>query len=79
MAQDFRLIWIGEFKLLFITQLDRLFCAEFFKVGHSGPLFVYFRLFNTGDSKQMFNKNFADDWISKATALPTEPQPLPAA
>ena len=28
----------------------------FFKVGHSRPLFIYFRLFNTVDNKQMFNK-----------------------
>ena len=26
------------------------------KVGHSQPLFIYFRLFNTVDNKQMFNK-----------------------
>ena len=26
------------------------------KVGHSRPLFIYFRLFNTVDNKQMFNK-----------------------
>ena len=26
------------------------------KVGHSQPLFTYFRLFNTVDNKQMFNK-----------------------
>ena len=30
--------------------------AVFFKVGHSRPLFIYFRLFNTVDNKQMFNK-----------------------
>ena len=28
----------------------------FFKVGHSRPLFIYFRLFNTVDNKQMLNK-----------------------
>ena len=28
---------------------------RFFKKGHSRPLFLYFRLFNTVDSKQMFN------------------------
>ena len=35
------------------------------KVGHSRPLFIYFCLFNTVDSKQVniFNINFADDWI----------------
>ena len=34
-----------------------------FKVVHSRPLLFYFRIFNTVDSKQMFNLNFADDWI----------------
>ena len=29
----------------------------------SGLIFLYFRLFNTIDSKLMFNINFADDWI----------------
>ena len=29
-------------------------------------LFLYFRLFNTIDSKQMFNVNFSDDWIQTA-------------
>ena len=28
----------------------------FLKVGHSRPLFIYFRLFNTVDNKQMLNK-----------------------
>ena len=28
-----------------------------------GLFFLYFRLFNTVDSKQMFNINLADDWI----------------
>ena len=32
-------------------------------LGYSRPLFLYVRLFNTIDSKQMFNLNFADDWI----------------
>ena len=35
-------------------------------MGHSRPLFIYFRLFNTVDNKQvnkqMFNINFADNW-----------------
>ena len=35
----------------------------FSKVGHSWPLFLYFRLFDTVDSKQMFNIKFPDDWI----------------
>ena len=31
-------------------------CKIIQKVGHSRPLFIYFRLFNTVDNKQMFNK-----------------------
>ena len=52
-------------------------------MGPSRPLFLYFRLFNTVDSK-MFNINFLpmtgfEPWTSgiEATALSTEPQPLP--
>ena len=48
------------------------------------PIFLYFYLFNRVDSKQMFNANIVDAWIwtaeplvFKATALTTEPQPLP--
>ena len=56
----------------------------FLKMGHYRPLFLYFRLFNTVDSKQMFHIK-ACWWldlnrgplVSEATALPTEPQPLP--
>ena len=33
------------------------------KMGHSLPLFLYSHLFNTFDSKQIFNINFANDWI----------------
>ena len=53
------------------------------KMGHFRPLFLYFRLFDTVDSKQMFNKfcQWLDlnrgPLVSEATALPTEPQPLP--
>ena len=32
-------------------------CSTFFKKGHSRPLFLYFRLFNTVDSKQLFDKS----------------------
>ena len=54
------------------------------KVGHSRSLFVYFRLFNTVASTQMFHIKVCR-WldsnrgplVSEATALPTEPQPLP--
>ena len=52
-------------------------------MAHSLPFFLYFRLFNTVESKQMFNK-FCQWLVSnlrplvfEATALPTEPQPLP--
>ena len=52
-------------------------------MGPSRPLFLYFYLFNTVDSK-MFNINFLpmtgfelQTLESEATALPTEPQPLP--
>ena len=31
-----------------------------------GLFFLYFRLFNTVDSKQMFDKSFANDWIRTA-------------
>ena len=51
----------------------------FLKMGHSRPLFLYFSLFNTVDSKQMFNKFCwwldSNCWplVLEATALPTEP------
>ena len=35
-------------------------------MGHSRPLFLFFRLFKTIDSKQMFNKSFANDCIQTA-------------
>ena len=38
----------------------------FFKLAIPGLCFLYFRLFNTVDSKQMFKLNFADDWILTA-------------
>ena len=37
-----------------------------FKNDHFRPLFRYFRLFYAVHSKQMFNLNFADDWIRAA-------------
>ena len=48
------------------------------------PLILYFHLFNTVDSKQMFNMNLCQ-WldsncgplVSETTSLPSEPQPLP--
>ena len=56
----------------------------FFVVGHSRPLFLYFRLFNTANSK--LNIPYRICWcldsnrgplVFEATTLPTEPQPLP--
>ena len=55
----------------------------FLKWAISGLFFLYFRLFNTVDSKQMFN-TFCQ-WLDlnrgplllEVTALPTEPQPMP--
>ena len=34
-------------------------CPTFFDMVHSRPLILYFHLFNTIDSKQMFNIKFA--------------------
>ena len=38
-------------------------------MGHSRPLFLYFHLLNTFDSKLMFNINFANDWIRTPVLL----------
>ena len=52
-------------------------------MGHSGPLYLYFCLFNTVDSIQLFNKFCwwldlnCGPLVLEATTLPTEPQPLP--
>ena len=52
-------------------------------MGHSRPLFLYFCLFNTVDSKQIhvgyksLPMTGFEPLVSEATALPTEPQPLP--
>ena len=57
--------------------------SHLLKMGHFRPFFLYLRLFNSTDSKQMFNKfcRWLDSnrgpLILEATALPTEPQPLP--
>ena len=32
-------------------------------MGHCRHIFIYFRLFNTVDSKKLFKINFANDWI----------------
>ena len=58
----------------------------FLKMGHSRPLFLYFRLFKTHVTvnKCSIYINFCrwldsnrGSLVSEATALPTEPQPLP--
>ena len=53
-------------------------------MGYPRPLFLYFLLFNTADSKQMFINNVClqlylnrGHLVSEAIALPTESQPLP--
>ena len=53
-------------------------------MGHSWPLFLYFRLFNTVDSKLIFYMNvlwwldkYREPLVLEATSLPNEPQPLP--
>ena len=50
----------------------------FLKRAIPGLFFLCFRLFNTDDSLQMFNKfcRWLDSLLSEATTLPTEPQPL---
>ena len=48
-----------------LTNKNRVHCCVIhsFLNGHSRPLFLHFCLFNAVDSKQMFNINFANDWI----------------
>ena len=67
---------------MFLTPLPSKWL--FLKMGHSLPLSLYFRLFNTVDNKQMFYIKVC--WwldsnsrllVSEGTTLPTEPQPLP--
>ena len=70
-----------KFKFHFMTQFKPW--MNFFKWAISGLFFLYFRLFNTVDSKQMFNKfcqwldSNCGPLVLEATTLPTEPQPLP--
>ena len=47
--------------ICFFISLSIILILFFKKVGHSRPLFIYFRLFSTVN-KQMFNINFANDW-----------------
>ena len=54
-------------------------------MGHCRPLFLYFRLFNTVDSKQMFVKSLPMTGFEPRISgvggdrFTTEPQPLPKA
>ena len=53
---------------------------SFFKLGHSRPLFLHFRLFNTVDSTYKFCQwldSNHEPLVLEATSLPTAPQPLP--
>ena len=55
----------------FFAKIDRKFHAiflslAFLKIAHCRPLFLYFCLFNTVESKQMFNTNFAENCIRTA-------------
>ena len=67
----------ANFKMIIKKNLNNLieqyFLLKWAIPGHS----LFFCIFNTVDSKQMFKINFADDCIRTATILPTELQPLP--
>ena len=58
----------------FSAILDVPFCAKYFLMDHSWPLFLYFVL-----SIKLIANRIAEDWIrtAEATALSTPPQPLP--
>ena len=51
-----------------VSHFCKLFGYYFFKknIGRSRPLFLYFCLFNTVESTQMFNMNFDNEWIRTA-------------
>ena len=61
------LSWSGNSQISVNTKVWASFLYLYFLMGHSRPHFLYFRLFNTVDSKIMLNINFADDWIQTAT------------
>ena len=77
---NFKLFWLVH---LGISAIKVFLWIFFLKMAHSRTLFLYFRLFNTVDSKQMLDKacwwldSNCRSLVSEATALPTEPQPLP--
>ena len=64
--QIFNVLWISNFTKNCRLQSCHLMwrrAINVFLKGHSRPLFLYFRLFNTVYRKHMFHINFADDWI----------------
>ena len=63
-----------QFKVQFRLATPRLKTDLFLKNGQF-LTFCFFRLFNTVHGKQMFNINFADDWI-RTTDLWCQKQPL---
>ena len=64
-------------------QVEKVSLGAYLKMVNSRPLLLYFCLFNTVDSKQMF---YIQVWqcldsnhgplVQETTALPTAPQPL---
>ena len=79
-------LWCTVFNvcllLLFLNQYKIIFYWFFKKMGHSRPLFLYFRLFNTQltvnkcSIKIIFWRLLDSNYgplVSEATALPTEP------
>ena len=49
-------------------------------MGHSQPLFIYYRLFNTVDSEYMNKLSpmiLFEPLVPEESTLPNEPQPLP--
>ena len=75
----------GWFVPIVVLEELRLWNRIVFLIGHSTPVSLYFRLFNTVDSKQIRVRYKSLPWLdsnrgplaTEATALPTEPQPLP--
>ena len=63
---------------------EAIFLEVTFLKSHFRPLFLYFRLFNRVDSKQIFHIKVCrrldlnrGPLVYEVTALPTESQPLP--
>ena len=47
---------VSVIRICSTSKITLMYVSFFQKVDHSRPLFIYFRLFNTVDNKQMFNK-----------------------